>query len=114
MKDNHSAIINRDHPRVKGFAFYLKGRGVTERGIKNILSFAANYRVSAYLKDVLPQASTVYDTADVKALSSVYGKIRDDEDNIRLHRIYSGAVNRYIEFLSGKRVGRETSKKKSD
>ena len=36
----------------------------------------------------------------------VYKMIRDDEDNIRLHRIYSGAVNRYIEYLSGKRVGR--------
>lgn len=112
MKERHFAIIDRNHPRVKGFARYLKKRGVTERGINNILSFAASHRVSAYLKDVLPQVSTVYDTADVSILSTVYRKIREDADNIRLHRIYSGAVNRYIEYLSGKRVGRVDERKK--
>ena len=106
MKARHYAVIDWNSPRVKGFVSYLKGRGVTERGIKNILSFAAHYRVNVYLWEVKPQASTVYDTTDVEALSYVYKMIRDDEDNIRLHRIYSGAVNRYIEYLSGKRVGR--------
>jgi hypothetical protein len=112
MKERHFAIIDRDNPRVKGFISYLEGRGVTERGINNILSFAANYRVNVYLNEVAPKAFSVFDITNVELLTYVYKMIRDDEDNIRLHRIYSGAVNRYIEFLSGKRVGRIDERKK--
>ena len=101
--------IDRENPRVAGFVKFLQKRGVTERGISNILSFAGNRRVSIYLKEVEPSLSTVYDTSDVELLGYVYRMIKDDEDNIRLHRIYSGAVNRYIEYLSGKRIGRPNS-----
>lgn len=94
--------IDRTNPRVAGFIKFLQNRGVTERGITNILSFAGNRRVSNYLTEIEPSISTVYDTNDVDLLAYVYRMVRDDDDNIRLHRIYSGAVNRYIEFLSGK------------
>lgn len=108
--------IDRTNPRVAGFIKFLQNRGVTERGITNILSFAGNRRVSNYLTEIEPSISTVYDTNDVDLLAYVYRMVRDDDDNIRLHRIYSGAVNRYIEYLSGKRIGRQDKgiqKKKS-
>ena len=115
MKERHLAIIDHNSPRVKGFIRFLEGRGMTERGINNILYFAANHRVNVYLNGFEPDLSSVYETTNIELLSNVYRKIRDDKDNIRLHRIYSGAVNRYIEYLSGKRVGsktHETKKKK--
>ena len=101
------APIDKKNPRVIGFVKFLENRGVTERGLNNILSFAGNRRVNSYLNEVEPSLVTVYDTEDIDLLGYVYKMIRDDEDNIRLHRIYSGAVNRYIEFLSGKRIGRQ-------
>ncbi len=97
----------RENPRVIGFVKFLQNRGVTERGITNILSFASSRRVKKYLTKVAPSLSTVYDTEDIHLLGNVYRMVRDDVDNIRLHRIYSGAVNRYIEFLSGQRIGRK-------
>ncbi len=106
MKERYIAIIDKRTPRVKGFIKFLGGRGITERGINNIISFAANRRVNVYLSEVDSSLSSIYDTTNVELLSRVYRMIRDDEDNIRLHRIYSGAVNRYIEYVSGKRVGR--------
>ena len=112
MKERYMAIIDQRNPRVKGFKKFLEGRGITERGINNIISFAANRRVNVYLNEIEPGLSSVYDTTNVELLSDVYKMVRDDEDNIRLHRIYSGAVNRYIEFLSGKRVGGIDSSKK--
>ena len=99
--------VDKMNPRVVGFREFLEKRGVSERGITNIISFAGNKRVNQYLNDVEPSITTVYDTDDIDLLGYVYRMVRDDEDNIRLHRIYSGAVNRYIEYLSGKRVGRQ-------
>ena len=101
------APIDKKNPRVIGFIKFLENRGVTERGINNILSFAGNRRVNCYLNEVEPSLVNVYDTDDIDLLGYVYKMVRNDEDNIRLHRIYSGAVNRYIEFLTGKRIGRQ-------
>ena len=112
MKERHLAIIDQKNPRVKGFIRFLEARGMTQRGINNILSFAANHRVNVYLNQIEPGLSSIYETKNVELLSIVYKKIRDDKDNIRLHRIYSGAVNRYIEFISGKRVGSKNSESK--
>ena len=104
------AIVDRTHPRVAGFIKHLRSKGVTERGISNILSFAANNRVNKYLIEEAPTLQNVYDTDDVSLLTYVYQMVKDDEDNIRLHRIYSGAVNRYIEYLSGSRIGSKAEK----
>lgn len=101
------APIDKNNPRVIGFIKFLEERGVTGRGLNNILNYAANIRVNNYLNEVNPSLVTVYDTDDIELLGYVYRMIRDDVDNIRLHRIYSGAVNRYIEFLSGKRISRQ-------
>jgi hypothetical protein len=104
------AIVDRAHPRVAGFIKHLRSKGVTERGISNILSFAANKRVNKYLVEEAPTLQNIYDTDDVSLLTYVYQMVKDDEDNIRLHRIYSGAVNRYIEYLSGNRIGSKAEK----
>ncbi len=104
------AIVDRAHPRVAGFIKHLQSKGVTERGISNILSFAANKRVNKYLIEEAPTLQNVYDTDDISLLTYVYQMVKDDEDNIRLHRIYSGAVNRYIEYLSGSRIGSKAEK----
>ena len=85
MKERYIAIIDKRNPRVKGFIKFLEGRGITERGINNIISFAANRRVNVYLNEVDPSLSSIYDTTNVELLSGVYRMIRDDEDNIRLH-----------------------------
>ena len=104
------AIIDREHPRVAGFIKHLRSKGVTERGISNILSFAANKRVNNYLIEEAPTLKNIYDTEDLSLLTYVYQMVKDDQDNIRLHRIYSGAVNRYIEYLSGTRIGSKAEK----
>ena len=104
------AIVDRAHPRVAGFIKYLRSKGVTERGINNILSFAANRRVNKYLVEGDSALQNIYETDDVSLLTYVYQMVKGDEDNIRLHRIYSGAVNRYIEYLSGNRVGSRAEK----
>lgn len=104
------ATVDRTQPRVAGFIKHLRNKGVTDRGINNILSFAANKRVNKYLIEETPTLKNIYDTDDITLLTYVYQMVKDDEDNIRLHRIYSGAVNRYIEYLSGSRVGSKAEK----
>ena len=106
----YTAIVDRAHPRVAGFIKHMQSKGVTERGITNILSFAANRRVNKYLIEEAPTLQNIYDTDDICLLTHVYQMVKDDKDNIRLHRIYSGAVNRYIEYLSGSRIGSKAEK----
>ena len=101
--------IDKNNPRVAGFILFLERRGVTKRGISNIISFAGHRRVTVYLSEVAPALSSVFETDDISLLEYVYRRVCADENTIRLNRIYSGAVNRYIEYLSGKRIGRKSS-----
>ena len=61
------------------------------------------YVQSNFVSNILranTDALYIYDNDDVRILKHIFVLVRNDERDIKLHKVYSSAVNRYINFLS--------------
>lgn len=94
MKNNN--LIESDN--CSSYYDYLKQKYHSERTIHNYLSFVNSSLVLRYLKEIAYKDS-IYKVEDFDILLKLYLAIKDDKDNIRLHRVYSSAVSRYIKFM---------------
>ena len=94
MKNNN--LSKNDN--YSSYCDYLKQKFASERTILNYLSFVESSLVLRYLKKIANKDS-IYKVEDFDILLKLYLAIKDDKDNIRLHRIYSSAVSKYIKFM---------------
>lgn len=44
----------------------------------------------------------IFQITDKEELFNVYDAVKLDDDNLRLHNVYSGAVSAYIKYIEGR------------
>lgn len=101
MARRQSTPINsvyRFADKQSGFLQYLKNR-YGEYSVYRTIGYVQSSFVTEYVKSVTGE-SIIYDVKTVELLRSITTKIRNSERDIKLHKVYSSAVNRYIKYLS--------------
>lgn len=80
-----------------GFQSYLRANFSSERSIRNYLCFVNSSVVSRVVGNLF-NINSIYQIDDFENLLKIYLGVKEDEDNIRLHRVYSAAISKYIRF----------------
>lgn len=93
-------MTNREK-RCCDYRAYLLGRNPSEKFIRTYFVYLGGSIVKKYLT-ALCGTDDIFAISDVNKLSIAYEQIKVDENNVRLHNVYSGAVGSYIKFLQGK------------
>lgn len=96
--------VYRFADKQNGFIRYLKEK-YTDYSVYRTIGYIQSSLVSEYVKSITGE-SIIYDVKDVELLRSIVNKIRNTEKDAKLHKVYSSAVNRYINFLSVSNVAR--------
>ncbi len=62
------------------------------------------YLGHSIVKDAIMEIASVnsiFEVTEMSKLYLIYGKVKADSNNIRLHNVYSGVISAYIKFLNG-------------
>jgi hypothetical protein len=90
--------VYRFAEKQSGFVQYLKNR-YSEYSVYRTIGYVQSSYVTEYVKSVTGE-SIIYDVKTVELLRNIAVKIRNSERDVKLHKVYSSAVNRYINYLS--------------
>lgn len=93
MRRNY--IIEND--ACKQYLEFLKEKFQSDRTIRNYLMFVNSSLVLRHIKRIA-KTDSIYNIDDFSVLLKLYLAIKEDKDNIRLHRVYSSAVSKYVKF----------------
>ena len=85
-----------------GFIAYLKER-YSEYSIYRTIGYIQSPLVSNVVKQ-LTGKELIYDVMDVDSILKIYRTVHKSEQDIRLHKVYSASVNRYLRYISKWRV----------
>lgn len=80
-----------------GFQNYLRANFSSERSIRNYLCFVNSSVVSRVVGNLF-NFNSLYQIDDFEDLLKIYLGVKEDKDNIRLHRVYSAAISKYIKY----------------
>ena len=80
-----------------GFIEFLKPN-YSEYSIYRTLGYVQSVLVTNIVKEVAGK-DCIYDVKDLEQLERIYKRIRNEDQNARLHKVYSAAVHRYIRFV---------------
>lgn len=106
-------MISSPIDRKNGFREFLMKRNPSPKFVKTYFVYLRSTVVKkALLK--YTNCSDIFMVTDDNPLQAVYDAVKGDPDNIRLHNIYSGAVNAYRKFLCGKNLRAIIRKQQSD
>ena len=81
----------------KKYLEFLKEKFQSDRTIRNYLIFVNSSLVLRYIKEIA-NTDSIYKIDDFNVLLRLYLAIKEDKDNIRLHRVYSSAVSKFVKF----------------
>ena len=81
-----------------GFIAYLKER-YSEYSIYRTIGYIQSPLVSNVVKQ-LTGKELIYDVMDVDSILKIYRTVHKSEQDIRLHKVYSASVNRYLRYIS--------------
>lgn len=83
------------------FIDYLNSK-YSEYSVYRTIGYVQSEFVRTILKDNTGE-DCIYDVTDVATLKHISSLIRNNEKDIKLHKVYSSALNRYIIFLQNKK-----------
>ena len=84
-----------------GFSQFLLNRNPSAKFIRTYGIYLRGNVVRHYTKSIA-HIPDIFMIEDMDLLYDVYDAVKLDENNIRLHNVYSGAVSAYIKYLVGK------------
>lgn len=87
---------NRD-----GFTRFLLERNPSPKFIRTYGIYLSSQVVKKYTKETVG-TDNIFEISSVKNINDIYSKVKSDENNIRLHNVYSGAVSAYCKYLEGR------------
>ena len=96
-----SIIRKSAQEKEKGFVQFLLDRNPSEKFIRTYTIYLKSSVVRKYTQGIA-KTQDIFQIADKEDLLDVYDAVKLDDDNIRLHNVYSGAVSAYIKFLEGR------------
>ena len=84
-----------------GFSQFLLDRNPSAKFIRTYGIYLRSNVVRQYTQSIA-HTSDIFKIEDMDQLLDIYDEVKLDENNIRLHNVYSGAVSAYIKYLEGK------------
>lgn len=96
-----STIFKSAKEKEKGFIQFLLDRNPSERFVRTYSIYLKSAVVKKYAQQIA-RTQDIFCIVDKDKLAEVYDAVKTDDDNIRLHNVYSGAVSAYIKFLDGR------------
>ena len=96
-----------------GFGKFLLERNPSQKFVRTYGIYLRSQVVRRY---VLENSHTddIFQVTDMNELLDIYDALRIDDNNIRLHNVYSGAVSAYIKYLDGKPLRIKAKKKEEN
>lgn len=85
----------------KGFLKFLLDRNPSEKFIRTYIIYLKSTVVKKYTEN-LAKTQNIFQIAIREKLIDVYDAVKLDDDNIRLHNVYSGAISAYIKYIDGR------------
>lgn len=108
------SIINKTaQEKENGFVKYLLERNPSEKFIRTYTSYLKSTVVRKYVQEIA-KTQDIFQITDKEELFDVYDAVKLNDDNIRLHNVYSGAVSAYIKFLEGRTLRIKAGEKGKD
>lgn len=95
------------------FSKYLLERNPSEKFIRTYGIYLRSNVVKKYVQEN-SRKQDIFQVEDLEELFDIYDAVKLDDNNIRLHNVYSGAISAYIKFLEGKPLRIKASKEKKD
>ena len=96
------ALISKSaNEKEKGFVRFLLERNPSEKFIRTYTIYLKSAVVRKYTLEIA-KTPDIFQITDKEELFDVYDAVKLDDNNIRLHNVYSGAVSAYIKFLEGR------------
>ena len=96
-----------ERPDVKKSRFrnFLLQRNPSVKFADKYLLYLDSSLVKKYLKD-LAGTENIYSIKSIELLQAIYEVLKNDDNNKRLHNVYSGVVSAFIKFLTHKELRR--------
>ena len=80
-----------------GFLDYLK-KHYSEYSVYRTIGYVQSQLVCNAVKEHTGK-DLIYEVKDEKSILIIYRTVHNSEQDIRLHKVYSAAVNRYLRYL---------------
>lgn len=80
-----------------GFIEYLK-KHYSEYSIYRTIGYVQSQLVCNAVREHTDK-KLIYEVKDVKSVILIYRSVHNSDQDIRLHKVYSAAVNRYLRYL---------------
>jgi len=80
-----------------GFIDFLKPN-YSEYSIYRTLGYVQSVLVTNIVKEIAG-VDCIYDVKDLEHLDKIVKRVRKEDQNTRLHKVYSAAVHRYIRYF---------------
>lgn len=108
------STINKP-PKEKETAFsnYLLERNPSQKFVRTYGIYLRSRVVVKYVQEYAHK-DDIFKVVDMEELLDIYDAVKLDDNNIRLHNVYSGAVSAYIKYLEGKPLRLKAKKKESE
>ena len=90
----------RDSNELKKFRQALYDSNFTEESIDRFVTYLGSKCISLAIKQVC-KSEDLFLITDISTLMKIYRIVYFDGNNIRLHRVYSSALMKYIFFRAG-------------
>jgi hypothetical protein len=84
------------------FIEYLKPN-YSDYSIYRTLGYIQSGLVSLTVREI-SEKECIYDVTDIELLNQILARVKNDARNIRLHKVYSAAIHRYIRYVSQNRA----------
>ncbi len=104
-------LEERPNAKKSRFRNFLLQRNPSVKFADKYLLYLDSSLVKKYAKE-LSGTENVYAIKSIDVLQSIYDALKADDNNKRLHNVYSGVVSAYIKFLTHKELRRPIWQKK--
>jgi hypothetical protein len=97
----------------EGFTRFLLERNPSPKFIRTYEIYLCSQIVKKYTKEVVG-TDNIFEISKTDDIRDIYTQVKWDENNIRLHNVYSGAVSAYCKYLEGRPLRIKARKKAPD
>ena len=95
------------------FSKYLLNRNPSEKFVRTYGIYLRSNIVRKYVQNK-SEVDNIFDVTDMDVLLDIYDAVKLDDNNIRLHNVYSGAISAYIKYLDGRPLRIKAKKKEEE
>lgn len=82
------------------FRQFLLLRNPSVKFVEKYIKYLGQGLVKSTTREIA-SVNNIFEVTEMSKLYLIYGKVKTDSNNVRLHNVYSGIISAYIKFLNG-------------